>query len=207
MGIASPVGRTPGALGSFRWEHCEGADVPRAPPGGSPPHQPPLSRTAKPATDLLALSMSSSSSHGAPSGLRRGLLERACREQTTVSDSFLRLEAAGAGRANGPRALGTPRTEDGGSRGAGRVWGRAPWSPGLPLPVSGRPAYDRFELKAEKSGVLFSKSIIGRRACFWGGGRGGWGPGFQGTRRDRAQSPQRGAERPGRDFVNGSLSG
>lgn len=106
----------------------------------APPHNPPLSRTAKPATDLLALSMSSSSSHGAPSGLRRGLLERACREQTTVSDSFLRLEAAGAGRANGPRALGTPRTEDGGSRGAGRVWGRAPWSSGLPLPVSGRPA-------------------------------------------------------------------
>lgn len=136
-----PRGTDPGGTGLLPLGTLRGADVPRAPPGG-PPHQPPLSRTAKPATDLLALSMSSSSSHGAPSGLRRGLLERACREQTTVSDSFPRLEAAGAGRANGPRALGAPRTEDRGSpsRGAGRVWGRAPWSPGLPLPVSGRPA-------------------------------------------------------------------
>lgn len=175
-----PRGTDPGGTGLLPLGTLRGGGCPQG-AARRPPPQPPLSRTAKPATDLLALSMSSSSSHGAPSGLRRGLLERACGEQTTVSDSFLRLEAAGAGRANGPRALGTPRTEDGGSRGAGRVWGRAPWSPGLPLPVSGRPAYDRFELKAEKSGVLFSKSIIGRRVCFWGGGRGGWGPGFQGT--------------------------
>lgn len=39
-------------------------------------------------------------------------------------------------------------------------------------PFRGDLPYDRFELKAEKSGVLFSKSIIGHRACFWGGGRG-----------------------------------
>lgn len=178
-----PCGTDPGGTGLLPLGTLRGGGCPQGAARRLPPHQPPLSRTAKPATDLLALSMSSSSSHGAPSGLRRGLLERACREQTTVSDSFPRLEAAGAGRANGPRALGAPRTEDGGSRGAGRgVCGDG--HHGRPVchsPFRGDLPYDRFELKAEKSGVLFSKSIIGRRACFWGGGRGGWGPGFQGT--------------------------
>lgn len=97
---SSPVGQTPGALGSFCWGTLRGSRCPHGASSVTSP-DPPLSRTAKPATDLLALSMSSSSlSHRVPSGLFRGLLERACREEMTIRwrgplkrGSFLRFKA------------------------------------------------------------------------------------------------------------------
>lgn len=92
-----------------------------------------------------------------------------------MSDSFLRLEAASAGRANGPRALGTPRTEDGGSPSHGACVGTGTMVARSATPRFGETCLTIDLNSRRRKAASYSAKASSAAECVSGAGGGGAG--------------------------------